>query len=103
MAKEIERKFLVDPELWVPQGRGMKIIQGYLTIDPDKVIRVRITDNHAFLTIKSSPNGIERDEYEYEIPLADARELLPKCGGFLIEKVRYHEKFADKIWEIDVF
>ena len=103
MAKEIERKFLVDIDRWGKRGDVSAIVQGYILIHPKKVIRVRIVGKNAFLTIKGQPVGITRDEYEYPIPLSDACELLKLCEGDIVEKNSYVLEHAGKRWEIDEF
>lgn len=103
MGKEIERKFLIDSDLWNYQGEPVKMVQGYLTIDQSKIIRVRVADKQAFITIKSNVKGISRDEFEYEIPVDDALKLLPLCINSVVKKTRYEYWFAGKLWEIDVF
>lgn len=100
---EIERKFLVDPQQWSPSAKGEKIIQGYLSIGENSVVRVRVKGEKAFLTIKGNHQGITRTEMEYEIPVADATVLLEMCLDYPVEKIRYKEVIAGKIWEIDVF
>ncbi len=100
---EIERKFLIKTDLWKPTVKGIKIIQGYLSIDSEKVIRVRIADEQGFLTIKGKAKGIVRTELEYEIPKNEAEVLLKMCNEFIVEKTRYKEKFKDMLWEVDVF
>lgn len=100
---EIERKFLVDTEKWMPQSEGEKITQGYLSTDKKRVVRVRTKGEKAFLTIKGETEGITRPEFEYEIPVRDALQMLTLCKEFVIEKRRYTEVFSDKTWEIDVF
>ena len=103
MAKEIERKFLIDTEKWGWKGTPVTMIQAYLAVLPDKVVRVRIAGDYAFLTIKGNRHGISRDEFEYSIPLNDALELLKICEYNPVEKTRYTFDFAGKKWEIDVF
>ena len=100
---EIERKFLVDTKKWQPFGSGKKIKQGYLSVDPERVVRVRISGREAFLTIKGKAEGISRTEMEYKIPLNEAEILLAMCTGFPVEKIRYVEKIENNRWEIDVF
>lgn len=100
---EIERKFLVDTDKWMPQSEGEKITQGYLSTDKKRVVRVRTKGEKAFLTIKGETEGITRPEFEYEIPVRDALQMLTLCKEFVIEKRRYTEVFSDKTWEIDVF
>lgn len=101
MAKEIERKFLVKKD-WKPQGDGVYIAQGYLCSDPDRTVRIRRKGASAYLTIKGRNEGIERPEFEYEIPCADGDELLKLCPN-LIEKTRYTEEHGGFLWEIDIF
>lgn len=105
MALEIERKFLVDEENLPAQIllNGEKISQGYLCVEPARTVRIRVKGKRGFLTIKSSNVGIVRQEFEYEIPLDDAQELLKLCAPNVLEKVRYKIEYAGKIWEVDVF
>lgn len=77
MAKEIERKFLVTSEDWRDSATAVQVMrQGYLSYEPERTVRIRATDSTGFLTIKGLTKGITRDEFEYEIPLADALALL---------------------------
>ena len=102
MAKEIERKFLVK-DSWQPQADGIKIAQGYLSTAPERTVRVRIKGGQGYLTIKGRNHGLSRDEFEYEIPLRDAEELLKLAIPPLLSKTRYVERYGDSTWEIDVF
>jgi adenylate cyclase len=102
MAVEIERKFLVVGDAW-RDAPAVFYSQGYLNRDKARTVRVRIAGEEAFLTIKGSSIGARRAEFEYPIPLWDARELLAMCEQPLIEKNRrkiLHEGF---IWEVDEF
>lgn len=105
MGVEIERKFLVDPKKWEafekPAGKPYR--QGYLVNEKDKTVRIRTAGNQAFITIKGATAGFTRKEFEYEIPLEDAKELLQSFDLKRIEKTRYRIPLGDKIWEIDVF
>ena len=103
MALEIERKFLVDEEKVAALNLtgGEKIFQGYLSRNP--TVRVRVKAEKGFLTIKSKNVGIVRNEFEYEIPLADAEELLKLCEPNILQKVRYKVEHAGKIFEVDIF
>lgn len=105
MALEIERKFLVDAEKLseIHLTDGEKISQGYLSTDIEKIVRVRIKKNHGFLTVKTKNIGLVRREFEYEIPLADAEELLKLCGKNILSKIRYKIEFENHIWEVDIF
>ncbi|MCY1722184.1 CYTH domain-containing protein [Prolixibacteraceae bacterium Z1-6] len=100
---EIERKYLVDVEKWQPTNEGLKIIQGYLSVDKERVVRVRIKGEKAFLTIKGNQQGITRTELEYEIPVNEAQTMLEMCLDYPIEKTRYTQQVAGLLWEIDVF
>lgn len=102
MAQEIERKFLVKAN-WQPTTVGTRIAQGYLNRDPERTVRVRIRQNKGYLTIKGKNEGISRLEFEYEIPLAEAEQLLLLCEQPLVEKMRYVEHYGDFAWEVDVF
>lgn len=105
MGKEIERKYLVNHEKWkmVSKPQGLHYTQGYILIVPEKTIRIRFSEMHGFITIKGETIGTSRLEYEYEIPVKDARELLDNfCMGSLT-KTRYIIKYKNKIWEIDEF
>jgi adenylate cyclase len=101
--QEIERKFLVDKNRWKPSGPGKELKQGYLSVDPERTVRVRIAGDKAYLTIKGKSIGISRTELEYEIPMAEAEILLAMCLDFVVEKTRYIEKRQGLVWEIDVF
>ncbi|MCL4162338.1 UNVERIFIED_CONTAM: hypothetical protein GTU68_025493 [Idotea baltica] len=104
MATEIERKFLVINAHWRKEVYAQKqISQGYLSSAPERTVRVRISDHNAFITIKGKTEGTKRAEFEYEIPLADARELIQLCESPIIEKIRNLVKIEDKTWEIDEF
>jgi len=100
---EIERKFLIKNENWKPLGNGINIKQGYLSIDPERVVRVRIANDKAFITIKGKPNGIVRTELEYEIPKYEAEIMMRMCLNFPVEKTRFKEEINNMIWEIDFF
>lgn len=104
MAKEIERKFLVRDNTWRDHGDGKRYRQGYLSIVKERTVRVRTTGDKGFITVKGMSIGATRPEYEYEIPLADANEMLDQlCERPLIEKIRYRVSNEDLVWEIDEF
>ena len=105
MGKEIERKFLVKGESWRTQAkRHIRMRQGYLSEGWQNSVRVRIENDRAFLNIKGSKDGIHRHEFEYEIPIGEAEEILDEVAlRPLIEKTRYEIPFADHLWEVDVF
>jgi adenylate cyclase len=104
MAKEIERKYLVANSQWQAHvSKSTSFKQGYLNYDPERTIRVRTAETQAFLTIKGMTTGLSRDEYEYEIPLADALAMLKLCEHPPVEKVRHLIPHGNHIWELDVF
>ncbi len=105
MAKEIEHKFLVANDNWRNAVyKSSQYKQGYLSSQPTSSIRVRISDEHAWLNIKSATVGTERLEFEYEIPLVDAQEIINTlCSKPLVEKIRHFVLFGSHTWEIDEF
>lgn len=103
MPAEIERKFLVADDSWRDGTTGVRIAQGYLSQDPDHTVRVRIAGENAWLTIKGRTLGITRAEFEYAIPLDDARSLLGLCLPSIIDKTRHEISHAGHLWEVDVF
>lgn len=104
MGKEIERKFLTKSDTYKSASCSAYIHQGYICAEKERVVRVRIHDNRAYLTIKNAAIGYSRDEYEYEIPLSDAQEMLHKvCCQPTIEKRRYYYAYEGFTWEVDEF
>lgn len=109
MGKEIERKFLVKTEEW-RTNNGAHYRQGYLCIDKERTVRVRTVQEqasgaqHGYLTIKGKSVGASRAEYEYEIPILEAHELLDHlCQRPLIEKIRHRIAHGAVTWEVDEF
>src|SRR6186713_3202053 len=103
---EIERKFLVTSDAWRRDvSRTERMAQGYLAGPPASKcsVRVRIAGDVAHLNIKSVALGVERDEYEYEIPLADAERLLATLAGNRVEKVRHFVEIGAHVFEVDEF
>ncbi len=104
MPKEIERKFLLKNDSWRGHGHGKRYRQGYLSTVKERTVRVRTAGDKAFVTIKGVSAGATRSEYEYEIPAADANEMLDQlCEKPLIEKTRYRISHAGLVWEVDEF
>ena len=105
MGTETERKFLVIGEFRHLAEREINIIQSYLSIDPDKTIRLRIADEKAFLTIKGRPlkNSITHSEWEVPVPVADAEEMMRLCLPGRIVKTRYLIRYDRHVFEVDVF
>jgi len=102
---EIERKFLVKEQLWeaIEKPSPSRIVQAYIANSAEKTVRVRIKGTKGFLTIKGPTQGISRSEFEYEIPLKDAEELISTFAEKVIEKFRYEISFKNHLWEVDVF
>jgi len=104
MPKEIERKFLIANEGWkAGVQRSSFFAQGYLSYDPERTVRVRETDTQGFLTVKGLTVGLSRDEFEYEIPKAEATALLKMCEHPPIQKRRHFVEHEGHLWEIDIF
>jgi CYTH domain-containing protein len=104
MGKEIERKFLVKDNSWRGQDSGKRYRQGYLSTIKERTVRARIAGDKGFLTVKGITVGASRPEYEYEIPVGDANEMLDRlCERPLIEKTRYRILHAGLLWELDEF
>lgn len=104
MATEIERKFLVKGDQWRKLGKGTVYRQGYLSTVKERVVRVRTIDDKGYLTIKGITTGATRLEFEYEIPVKDANQMLDElCERPLIEKTRYVVEYGGLTWEIDEF
>jgi CYTH domain-containing protein len=103
MATEIERKFLVKEGPW-REAAAETYRQGYLSTVKERTVRVRTINDKGYLTVKGISVGASRLEFEYEIPVADAKELLDNlCEKPLIEKQRYKLDHGGLTWEIDVF
>ena len=109
MGIEIERKFLLKNDEWKTQVTETHVIkQGYLQSGLDKSqkssVRIRISDDRANINIKSVDLTMVRQEFEYEIPLQDAEQMIRTlCGDVVVEKTRYHVPYASHLWEVDVF
>ncbi|MDL2291469.1 CYTH domain-containing protein [Desulfovibrio sp. OttesenSCG-928-F20] len=102
--QEIERKFLLTHSGWRGLARGTRIRQGYLCLDPERTVRVRLAGSEAWLTIKGKSSGPSRLECNYAIPLAEAERLLDEVAlRPLVEKVRYAIAYEGLIWEVDEF
>ncbi len=101
MAVEIERKFLIDVAR-LPQAAGTLYVQGYLARDGDMTVRVRVAGDKGYLTIKAG-KGISHAEFEYDIPVGEAREMLAFCKEAPIEKIRRVIAYEGHEWEVDEF
>lgn len=104
VGREIERKFLVVNDGWKPAPASKAIRQGYLAFGPPASVRVRLAEGRADLNIKRSTLAVSREEFEYEIPLADGEALLAElCEGHIVEKTRHLVDYGGLTWEVDVF
>ena len=104
MATEIERKYLVVGDAWREPGTGREFSQGYLSTVKERTVRVRVIGGRGFLTVKGITVNATRTEFEYEIPVDDARRMLSDmCEQPIIEKIRYEVEWAGATWEIDEF
>jgi len=106
MAFEIERKFLVRNDTWRARAsEGTFYRQAYLSFDRRRAVRVRVTGGKGFISVKSQEEGrITRQEFEYEIPLKDAEEMMESlCDLPPVDKIRYKVEETGMTWEIDVF
>ncbi len=103
MAVEIERKFLVVSDAWRDGPAGVRMAQGYLSRETGRTVRVRIAGEKGFLTIKGPVSGISRAEFEYEVPVDEARELLAMCPRPWIDKIRHERWHGGRCWEVDEF
>lgn len=105
MSIEIERKFLVNRPKWdkLDKSHGNRYRQGYLVAEEGMTIRVRVTDDCGYITIKGKTVGASRPEYEYKIPKGEANELLDRFAVSELSKIRYKVEFEGKLWEVDQF
>ncbi len=104
MAKEIERKFLVNNTAYQTLSKPVYFHQGYMSTDPARSVRVRIEGDTAKLTIKGKTKGFTRDEFEYNIPTDEALYMLQHlCLQPTIEKYRYKIQIDQLTWEVDEF
>jgi len=104
MAKETERKYLIKSTEYRHLAEAVNYRQGYISRSAEKVVRIRIAGDKAFITIKGAAAGYTRDEFEYEIPPEDARQMLDElCEKPLIEKKRRVIALTGKTWVVDEF
>jgi adenylate cyclase len=105
MAVEIERKFLVAGDGW-RNGcvKSQRLKDGLIAASDGRKVRVRLYEDHATLTVKTITGTSERAEFEYEIPVADAEEMITNyCGAYVLSKTRHYVPFQGFVWEIDVY
>lgn len=105
MNKEIEYKYLVDKDKWnaLEKPEPQLIVQSYLQRLKERAVRVRIKGDKGYLTIKGQTIGVTRTEYEYEIPVNEAKTMIEDFNLTSMRKLRYEIVFAGKTWEVDVF
>ena len=105
MTLEIERKFTVNIEKWaeVIKPQPISIAQSYLSSSPECTVRVRLKGEKAYLTIKGKTNGISRSEFEYEVPVDEATEMMNTLSSKTLSKKRYEINVRNHLWEVDVF
>lgn len=105
MALEIERKFLVEGAYKQEAYAHEEVIQGYLSSVAERTVRVRIKGSKAYITIKGMGNesGVSRYEWEKEISVSEAHELINLCEPGIIDKVRYYIKNGERTFEVDEF
>jgi adenylate cyclase len=103
MAMEIERRFLVQGDAWRTLGVPCEYHQGYLSVEPERVVRVRVVGEQAWLTLKAKVTDVSRYEFEYAIPKEDALTILGTMCPMQVIKQRTRVEFAGQIWEIDEF
>lgn len=104
MGVEIEHKYLVINDLYKEMATDrLNIRQGYLNRNPDRTVRVRTVGDHGYITVKGLNKGDRRLEYEYEIPVKDADEIINLAEPGVVEKTRYLVPFEGLVWEVDEF
>ena len=105
MGYEIERKFLVKGDFKADAFQKFPIKQGYLALSGVNVVRIRVKGNKGYLTVKTAleEGTIKRNEWEYEVPAADAEEMLLMCEDAIIDKTRYLIRVGSHIFEVDEF
>ena len=104
--QEIERKFLVTSEAFKNEAfKRTRIVQGFLNSHPSRIVRIRLQGESGFITVKGKPNetGVSRFEWERQISLAEAEQLLHLCEPGLIEKTRFEIQNENHIYEVDEF
>ena len=101
---EIERRFLLKNDAWkAVAGAPYLMSQGYLSVEKERIIRLRIIGNRAWLTLKGYISDVSRSEFEYEIPVADAQTMMDTMCPFRLEKHRYEVSYQGFVFEIDEY
>ncbi|MDO4997730.1 MAG: CYTH domain-containing protein [Neisseria sp.] len=101
---EIERRFLLANDSWRAHASAPKLLsQGYLSVEKERTIRVRIVGDEAWLTLKGYVSDITRSEFEYPIPVADAQQMMATMCPFCLQKYRYQVEYQGFVFEIDEY
>lgn len=103
MAVEIERRFKVNGDAWRHLAPAERYRQGYLSVDKERTVRVRVVGERAWLTLKGQISNVSRHEFEYEIPLADAQTIMDAMCPMVVDKLRHRIELDGLVWEVDEF
>ncbi|WP_337882129.1 CYTH domain-containing protein [Chromobacterium haemolyticum] len=103
MAVEIERRFIVVGDDWRGLAPGVQYRQGYLSVEKERTVRVRVVGDQAWLTLKSNISNVSRHEFEYPVPLADAQTIMGAMCPMVVDKLRHRIEHDGFIWEVDEF
>ncbi|MEN2427164.1 CYTH domain-containing protein [Chromobacterium vaccinii] len=103
MALEIERRFVVSGDGWRGLAPAVQYRQGYLSVEKERTVRVRVVGEQAWLTLKSNISNVSRHEFEYPIPLADAQTIMAAMCPMLVDKLRHRIEHGGFVWEVDEF
>ncbi|WP_043639386.1 CYTH domain-containing protein [Chromobacterium haemolyticum] len=103
MAVEIERRFIVVGNDWRGLAPGVQYRQGYLSVEKERTVRVRVVGDQAWLTLKSNISNVSRHEFEYPVPLADAQTIMGAMCPMVVDKLRHRIEHGGFIWEVDEF
>ncbi|OQS10393.1 adenylate cyclase [Chromobacterium violaceum] len=103
MALEIERRFVVSGDGWRGLAPAVQYRQGYLSVEKERTVRVRVVGQQAWLTLKSNISNVSRHEFEYPIPLADAQTIMGAMCPMVVDKLRHLIEHGGFVWEVDEF
>ncbi|OHX12146.1 adenylate cyclase [Chromobacterium sphagni] len=103
MGLEIERRFVVDGDAWRGLAPAVQYRQGYLSVEKERTVRVRVVGDQAWLTLKGNISNVSRHEFEYPIPLADAQTIMAAMCPMVVDKLRHRIEHGGFIWEVDEF
>ena len=103
MAVEIERRFIVVGDDWRGLAPGVQYRQGYLSVEKERTVRVRVVGDQAWLTLKSNISNVSRHEFEYPVPLADAQTIMGAMCPMVVDKLRHRIEHGGFLWEVDEF